>query len=88
MKKYQNKTSMTKAMMPFRDSQALSWLPGTLTNASAEPPSHRHCVLPRIIPGKIEQIITPIDTGFDMYIFVIYMKLYQIHIFFYQIRTI
>lgn len=43
---------MAKDIGSFRDSQALSWLPGTLTNASAEPPSHRHCVLPRIIPGN------------------------------------
>ena len=41
--KNQNKTSMVKAMGPFRDSRASSWLPGPRTDVPTEPPSHRPC---------------------------------------------
>jgi len=43
MKKNQNKTSMAKALGPFRDSQAPSWQSGSQTDVPAEPPSHRPC---------------------------------------------
>jgi len=41
MKKNLNKTSMVKAMGPFRDSQTPSWLSGPLTDVPSEPPSQR-----------------------------------------------
>ena len=41
--KNQNKTSMVKAMGPFRDSQAPSWLFGSRTDVPTEPLSHRPC---------------------------------------------
>ena len=34
---------MVKAMGPFRDSQAPSWLSGPQIDVPAEPPSHRPC---------------------------------------------
>ena len=33
--------SMAKAMEPFRDSHAPSWLSGSPTDVQTEPPSHR-----------------------------------------------
>ena len=41
--KSQNKTSMAKAFGLFRDSRALSWVPGPRIDVSAEPPSHMPC---------------------------------------------
>lgn len=41
IEKNQNKTSMAKAMGPFRYSQTPSWFLGPRTNVPTEPPYHR-----------------------------------------------